>query len=118
MADAASPEVRRYGPRKREGPLWCPLLEDRAQTDHVVMTRERSTIPERGFLWECQLSGDHHVRISGRRSRRCRGTQSGLHERRPAKMEVPNELRLFDDQDQGPAELNDPNTVQHFGGAG
>jgi hypothetical protein len=44
--------------------------------------------------------------------------KNGLHERRPAKMEVPDELRLLDDQDQGPIELNDPNTIQHFGGAG
>lgn len=42
------------------------LLEEGIPKGHIETTLELSTIPDRCFLWECQLSGDPHVRFSGR----------------------------------------------------
>ena len=105
-------------PKEKGRPLWHPLLEDRAQTGHVAINARAFDHPGSRFSLGMPALRRPSCSDFRARSRRCRGTQSGLHERRPAKMEVPNELRLLDDQDQGPAELNDPNTVQHLGGAG
>jgi hypothetical protein len=44
--------------------------------------------------------------------------KAGYMKRCLAKVEVSDELRLLDDQDPGPAELDDPNAVRHLGGAG